>query len=258
MNFLEAIFSFIFGDGDPNYNLEERRWNKIGSVITNNRGAVIAEQVAPYLDDVIIGDNEDYMLPVLTRFNGFPEVSPDGDIIYYFPDLQVSANRRQNSYVSSFLNEELWKFSQADSGQIMLAIGLGSLNIILALVLGSLLTEEVVLQLGGLIAFVDSIYWILLGYGTAFLTIPLIRYFWVQANNKKINQRNLQRQNLADQLKELSQKLIKKLSFARKFALEKIITNQDLTYTTETDLLDQELSNTDKIDAEWRKRLESN
>lgn len=258
MNFLEAIFSFIFGDGDPNYNLEEKRWNKIGNVITNNRGAVIAEQVAPYLDDVILGENEDYMLPVLTRFNGFPEVSPDGEIIYYFPDLQVTANQRQDSYVSSFLNEEFWKFSQADSGQIMLAIGLGSLNIILALVLGSLLTEEVVLQLGGLIAFVDSIYWVLLSYGTAFLSIPLIRYFWVQANNKKINKRNLQRQNLADKLKELSQKLTKKLNFARQFALEKIITNQDLTYTTETDLLDQELSNADKIDAEWRKRLESN
>jgi hypothetical protein len=258
MNFLEAIFSFIFGDGDPNYNLEDRRWNTIGTVISNHGSAVIAEQIAPYLDEVETKDNEDYMLPVLTRFNGFPEVSSEGDIIYYFPDLQVTANKRKNQNIASHLIEYPWRFSEADSGQIMLAIGLGALNIILALVLGSLLTEEVVLELGGLIAFVDSIYWLLLGYGTAFLAIPLIRYFWVQSVNKKIEHRNLQRQDRSSKIKQLSQSLAKKIDFARKFALEKVIGNKDLTYTTESDLLDQELSNSDKIDEEWRRRLESN
>ncbi len=258
MNFLEAIFSFIFGDGNPNFNLEEIRWNQIGNVITNNRGAVIAEQITPYLDEVKSDDNEDYMLPVLTKFNGFPEVSPEGEIIYYFPDLQVTATQRKTQSISSYLQEQLWRFSQADSGQILLAIGLGALNIILALVLGSLLTEELVTELGGLIAFVDAIYWLLLAYGTAFLTIPLVRYFWIQFQNKKIQNRNFQREQRVSKFKQLTQKLTQKLDFARQFALEKIITNQDLSYTTESDLVDQELLNSDKIDQEWQRKLESN
>ena len=65
------------------------------------------------------------MLPVLTRFNGRPEVSPTGQIIYHFPELQVSAQQQQSKSVSAYLKESLWRFSQASSGQIMLAAGLG-------------------------------------------------------------------------------------------------------------------------------------
>jgi hypothetical protein len=163
MNFLEAIFSFLFGDGDPNANLEDRRWQEIGTVIRNNGGAVIAEQIAPYLDNLhnIDLEDEDYILPVLTRFNGYPEVSPEGNIIYYFPELQVTAKQRQKEAIEPYLKENYWQFTGAGSGQKMLAIGLGVVNFVLALVLGSLLTPEVSQQLGGLIAFVSSIYWLL-------------------------------------------------------------------------------------------------
>jgi hypothetical protein len=37
MNFLEATFSFLFGDGNPNADLEELRWKEIGIVIRNSR-----------------------------------------------------------------------------------------------------------------------------------------------------------------------------------------------------------------------------
>jgi hypothetical protein len=33
MSFLEAVFSFVFGDGDPNMDWEERRWRALGSHI---------------------------------------------------------------------------------------------------------------------------------------------------------------------------------------------------------------------------------
>ncbi|NJM96466.1 MAG: hypothetical protein HC800_03980, partial [Phormidesmis sp. RL_2_1] len=52
LQFLEAIFSFLFGDGDPNADLDERRWRTIGNVISNHDGAIVAEQLAPYLDDL--------------------------------------------------------------------------------------------------------------------------------------------------------------------------------------------------------------
>jgi hypothetical protein len=260
MNFFEAVFSFLFGDGNPNANLEERRWQEIAATIRNARGAVVAEQIAPYLDDLGADydrENEDYMLPVLTRFNGRPEVSPDGQIVYHFPELQVRASRTQNRSTSDFLQEFRWQFSHASSGQIVLASGLGGVNIVGALMLGYLLRGGAIAStLGGLVAFVASIYWLLLGYGVAFLGVPLIRYFWIQWRNEKIERRNQERQSRAIALNQASPELHKKLNYAEKFAAETTIDSQDLAYTTETDLVEQEVAQTDRLDAEWRRRLE--
>lgn len=261
MNFLVGIFSFLFGDGNPNADLEERRWQEIGTVIRNSGGAVAAEQIAPYLDDIGEGDKretEDYMLPVLTRFNGRPEVSPDGEIIYQFPDLQTTAASGQLQSVAPFLQEKLWRFSQASSGQIILATGLGGINLIGALVLGSLLQGgQIAAQIGGLVAFVQSIYWLLLIYGIGFLTIPLIRYFWIQWKNRQVETRNQKRQEQAIALQQAPAALQKKIAYAQQFAAQHVIKNENLVYTSETDLLDQELERKDQIDAEWQRRLDS-
>jgi len=260
MNFLEAIFSFLFGDGNPNSDLEERRWQEIATVIRNSRGAVAAEQIAPYLDDIGEGykrELEDYMLPVLTRFNGRPEVSPDGEIVYHFPELQTTAKAREAQAVPAYLRERLWRFSQASSGQIMLAIGLGAMNFVGALVLGSLLKGGIAAKLGGLVAFVQSSYWLLLGYGIGFLAIPLIRYFWIQWKNSQLESHNQKRQEQAIALNQADAALQKKLAYAQQFAAQNVINQEDLVYTSETDLIDQEIERSAQIDAEWQRRLES-
>ncbi|MTJ49809.1 hypothetical protein [Dolichospermum sp. UHCC 0259] len=247
MNFFEAVFSFLFGDGDPNANLEERRWEEIGAVISNNQGAVVAEQVAPYLDDVgekYQQEYEDYMLPVLVRFNGMPQVSSDGQIVYYFPELQVRASKKQRRSISEYLHEFSWNFSAASSGQIMLSAGLGGVNFVGALILGNLLRNgTIAAQIGGLVAFVQGIYGLLLAYGTGFLAIPLIRYFWIKRRNDQISTRNLQRQERARLLAGADASLQKKIAFAREFATEKIIGKEDSVYSTDTDLLEQEFQN---------------
>ncbi|NJM72559.1 MAG: hypothetical protein HC862_21745 [Scytonema sp. RU_4_4] len=260
LNFFEAVFSFLFGDGNPNTKLEERRWQEIATVIRNNRGAVVAEQMAPYLDDIGEGsakEYEDYMLPVLTRFNGQPKVSPEGEIVYYFPELLLSAAKKYHQPLSAYLEEFPWRFSVASSGQIMLSAGLGIANFVGALVLGSLLRDgTVAAQIGGLVAFAHGIYWLLLGYGTGFLVVPLIRYFWIQWRNSKIVQRNGDRLSRARQLTNSDSALQQKIAYAQQFAAEKVLGDEDLVYSTETDLLEQEVERSQQIDAEWQKRLE--
>ncbi|NRB09731.1 MAG: hypothetical protein HRU34_23470 [Richelia sp.] len=260
LNFLEAVFSFLFGDGDPNVNLEERRWQEIGAVIRNNRGAVVAEQISPYLDDIGSGysqEYEDYMLPVLTRFNGQPQVSPEGEIIYYFPELQVSASEKHRKTLSNYLQEFSWRFSKATSGQLMLSGGLGVVNFVGALILGSLLTDgTIAAQIGGLVGFVQVIYWLLLAYGTGFLAIPLIRYFWIQWRNSKISVRNQQRQVRSNLLASNDPNLQHKINNASQFATEKVIDKEDYVYSTASDLLTQEVERSDEIEAEWRRNLE--
>ncbi|MGD1931202.1 MAG: hypothetical protein ACFB12_20065 [Leptolyngbyaceae cyanobacterium] len=261
MNFLEAIFSFLFGDGDPNAELEDRRWREVGAVIQNNGGAIAAEQVVPYLDDVgkdWTTADEDYILPVLTRFNGVPEVSPKGEIIYHFPELQVTAQDRKRSAVAAYLKETPQKFSEASSGQITGAIALGVVNFIGAIFLGTLLQDQaMVAELGGLVAFVSAIYWLLLGYGAAFLGIPAVRYFWTQRQNKQIAQRNESRQDRAIALNSVTPALDEKIDFARQFAAQTVVDQADLAYTSAKDLTEQEYEQRDKLDAEWQKRLEN-
>ena len=259
LSFLEAIFSFLFGDGNPNAKLEERRWQEIGSVIRQNKGAVVGEQIAPYLDkiDSRSWEAEDYMLPVLTRFNGVPEVTESGQIIYYFPDLQVTAKESYQTSVPSYLEERKWRFTKASSTQKIIAIGLGGANLVLALMLGSLLSGEIAAQMGGLVAFVNGIYGIILAYAIGYLTIPLIRYFWIQQKNKRITTRNEERFQRVRLLTSANPVLQNKLEAAKAFASQTILSQEDIAYSTEQDLMEQEAERSDQTDEEWRRRLES-
>jgi hypothetical protein len=255
--FLEAIFSYLFGDGNPNQNLEGRRWQAIGQVLRRNQGAIVAEQVVPFLDGVEEGQSvDDAMLPVLLRFNGLPEVSPEGEIVYHFPELQTSVESARGATAAPFLKESFWHFSKASSGQVMGAIGLGSINLIGALALGKLLSASGGVSLGGLLGFVQIIYPILLIYGASFLLIPLGRHFWNQWQNQRIAARNQRREGLARQLERSAEALRGKLEFARQFARSTRVDDLDLAYTTEKDILEQDAENQAAIDAEWQRRLD--
>jgi len=110
MGFLESVFSFVFGDGNPNAGLEEKRLSLAAQMIRDNEGAVTAEQLAPYCDapnpssESLSGSlsssssssspfvDESFVLPIVSQLDGEPRVTEEGDIIYVFPDLQVSAS----------------------------------------------------------------------------------------------------------------------------------------------------------------------
>ena len=114
---------------------------------------------------------------------------------------------------------------------------------------------QIVQELGGFIAFVSSIYWLLLGYGTAFLAVPAVRYFWIQRKNSRIVNRNEDRQSRAVALNQAPPEVQDKIEYARQFASQTVVSAADLAYTTEKDLTEQEAENRDKLDAEWLRRL---
>jgi len=106
MSFLEAFYSYVFGDGDPNRDLDMRLLSGAASVIRANGGAVTAEQLAPFLleppssdeDDDLENDgivrlvDESFVLPIVTKLGGEPTVTDDGDIVYVFPDMATTAS----------------------------------------------------------------------------------------------------------------------------------------------------------------------
>ncbi|MEN9238570.1 MAG: hypothetical protein Q6K80_10185 [Thermostichus sp. DG_1_6_bins_120] len=259
LNFLEAVYSFLFGDGDPNANLEEERYALIAQVIQANGGVIAAEQVLPYLD-VEPGsaalEYEDYMLPILMKFDGQPEVSEEGDIVYRFPELQVVAAERRPQRIPAALQEKPWVFSRATPEQLVLAGGLGVLNFFLAAILYGA-RGEVAAAAGSnaFLAFIYPLIGFLFLYGTLFLAIPTIRWFALQARNRGVERRNRVRQLWQQQLKNPTEALLRKLNFARRFSRQEVVQESDTLYSTERDLIEQRDYRLDE--PEFRQLLES-
>jgi hypothetical protein len=251
LGFLESIYSFLFGDGNPNAELENRRWQMISGVIQQHHGAIVAEQVTPFLDlsgSPSTQEDEDYMLPVLIRFNGQPEVSPDGQLIYHFPDLQTTAQRREGAAIAPYLQEQEWRFSQATGSQLAWAIGLGVTLLILSMMLSGLLVSTS----PAWIHLMSTLAWM---YSVSYLLIPAGRYVWIQQHNQKITQRNQQRQERLKFLKSAGRTLNRKIQFAQEFAAQNVVDSENLAYTTETDLREQELRHSQQDCIRWEREL---
>ena len=120
MGFLESVFSYVFGDGNPNGDVEVRRLSLAADMIRKNGGAVSAEQLAPYCDDApmpsmeeIGGElgkerayvDESFVLPIVAQLDGEPQVTEEGDIVYVFPELMTSASS-SSSTSSSLTSKE--------------------------------------------------------------------------------------------------------------------------------------------------------
>lgn len=299
LSFLESVFSVLFGDGDPNADLEERRSKAVAALIRAKGGALTAEELAPYMDPADgppAGDDlvdESYVLPAVTRFGGVPEVTADGDIVYSFDELQVSAEgtgraemlmqsspseikrlaasegisvaglfdkedlveavstalrlrevQESSAPLQPYLEEQEYEFSLATSGQ-QVAVGvLGVVNLLGALYLGNLFASPAIAgkTLVGLLGFVQAAYPFLLVYGAAFVTVPVLRYFKVQRDNAKIEERNRKRAQFAFMLKKGSKDLQRKLAAARNRATAvKTVRADDVDYSSGKSIQDQGL-----------------
>ncbi|XP_068662180.1 uncharacterized protein At5g03900, chloroplastic [Aristolochia californica] len=266
LNFVESVFSFVFGDGDPNQGLEEERWKLIGQYIATNGGVVTAEELAPYLDVPPNGrnmDDESYILPVLLRFDGHPEVDDKGIILYRFPSLQRTASSRRSGMkefvgrrwaesvgnIDKFFKERKWKFSKAGTQERAMVIGLGALNLFGVIILGSML-KSVSVAPAGLISFVADIFPLLQVYAASFFAIPVFRWFLLRQTNANIERRNQARKQRAQALERPDLSLRQKLLSARDMAQRTVIGKDRIVYTTEKELSDQ-----DYEAREWERRL---
>ncbi|KAK6147202.1 hypothetical protein DH2020_018114 [Rehmannia glutinosa] len=285
MNFIESVFSFVFGDGDPNQGIEEESpantkfifpnltftsgasdqtvmsENKfimfslfpeqnedvekrerteaydcvddIGQYIASNGGIVTAEELAPYLDLETTEnmDDDSYILPVLLRFDGQPEVDEEGNILYRFPSLQRTAAPQRSGRkeyvgrkwaewvgeVEKFFKEKKWQFSKTSASERAMVVGLGGLNF----------------------WGCNSWYHVEI-YAGSFFAIPLIRWFFVQNKNAKIVKRNRAREQRARALESPDLSLRRKLLSARDMAQRTFIGKDRIIYSTERDMYEQD------------------
>lgn len=264
LNFLEAIYSFLFGDGNPNLYIEQERWQLVAQAIRHNQGSVVVEQLAPYLELPAQAArspelDEDLMLPVLVRFNGYPQVTDQGEIVYCFPELQTTVQAdTPRGTLPAVLLENLYGFSRATKGQRIGAIALGVSLLLLSLVLGGLLAMGDATEFGDALLFLQSVFGLGLGYSSAFLAVPVVRRWVIGRRNRAIEARNQRRSQWAATLANPEPSLVAKLQAARNFGQQRtILDDQDLAYTTEMDVTEQEALNPEAVDREWQRRLDA-
>ncbi|XP_021728638.1 uncharacterized protein At5g03900, chloroplastic-like [Chenopodium quinoa] len=264
MNFIESVFSFVFGDGDPNQGIEEERWKLIGQYIASNGGVITAEELAPYLDVLTEEESDDsYILPVLLRFDGQPEVDEEGNILYRFPSLQrtaSSARTGRREYVGKrssimdgiqkFFKENKWQFSKTSAAERAMVIGLGGLNLFGVVVLSTML-KDMAVKPSGFLSLASTLLPALQVYAGSFFAIPLVRWFLTLKKNSEIEKRNQVRKLRARALESPDLSLRRKLLSARDMAQRTFIGKERIVYSTEKGLDEQ-----DYEEREWTRRFE--
>jgi hypothetical protein len=240
-SFLLNCFSFLFGDGDPNEGLAEKRWQVIAQVIKRNNNVVTAEQLSPYTG--ADPKNEDAVLPVLVRFNGRPEVTTKGNIVYVFEQMGTVA-AEQHFEPPAYLQEFPWKFSTVPDKDMLAVYIVAGLNLAVVYTgLHMLYTTP----FGG-IPHLITLFHFLMGYAIAFIAIPMWRAVINAIRNKGIDARNIDRFRFSQIVQHPSDELLAKLAEARSFKVsERRISEKDIVFTTEKDARDQDDELTDKF-----------
>lgn len=238
-NFLLNCFSFLFGDGNPNEGLAEKRWQVIAQAIKQHNNVMTSEQLAPYTG--ANPKNDDGVLPVLVRFNGSPEVTDSGNIIYAFESMQPVATT-QHVTPPAYLSEFPWKFTNVPGSDLVPVYIVAFLNFFGAWGIWYVLLQPVshgivlipsLLKLAPLLNF-------LVCYGTAFLVLPLVRYGVIELLNSGIASRNARRLAYAQALTAPTPELAVKLKEASAFNIrDKRLETEEVFYTTEKNALEQ-------------------
>ena len=249
MNFLESVFSFMFGDGDPNAEFDDLRWNTIGNYIRSHGGVVVAEELAPFLDLPEKTDEESFvvdegfMLPVLTRFEGEPIVNEQGQLVYVFPKFQTTAMswmpRKQPPSTVSHLAEQRWQFSKAKWGQLALVASFAVANVIGVSILDGLVYEQFA---AGAISIPLGLPYLLMAlqvYAWSFFAIPLFRWLTNRWRNRTIDTRNQRRARSAKSLTLPSASLREKLESAQRLKKRQFVSRKDVVYSSSREMEEQ-------------------
>jgi len=230
--FFQNCFSFLFGDGNPNSHLDESQWHLIAECIRRNQGVVTAEQLAPYM----INNHTDSraMLSVMVRFEGTPEVTSTGHIVYSFPSLQVTSSGLQRLVeLPKQIEEKEWKFTTVPTERLHWVFFFAGANLCGAYALNAHLA-----WFQPLIPYAEPIHW-MLSYAIFFMCFPIVRELCNSVLNAIVETRNKIRARSAAALANAENQF--KLAEARQFATQLLnLAAQPVFYTTGQNILEQD------------------
>ncbi|MDR2516938.1 MAG: hypothetical protein LBC88_06100 [Spirochaetaceae bacterium] len=92
-----AIFSFVFGDGDPNVRGEEQEKKAVIAFIQARRGVISMPEFAA-ITGYSFQEAEERITAYCVEFGGSPEVTGEGTIVYRFDELLRRADTKDRSF----------------------------------------------------------------------------------------------------------------------------------------------------------------
>jgi hypothetical protein len=230
--FISNCFSFLFGDGNPNRNYYgEEAWRYIADLIRLNNGVITAAQVGPYAEDYATDDG---IFPVLVRFDGVPQVTPTGNIVYAFPSMQTTAAGHVFKGMPKFGELKQWKFTNVPARKLDFVFYFAFANLAgWWAVAGNMHHFEFAAKYKPYVG-------LLLAYAIFFIAFPMARTLVNAVRNGVIEVRNHQRERLALELAKPSMQ--SKIREAQIFATSmQWVDPSQIAYTTAESLMDQEL-----------------
>ncbi|MDR0623040.1 MAG: hypothetical protein LBG10_01250 [Treponema sp.] len=210
-----AIFSFVFGDGDPNKDWNIREKKAFIAYVQANRGVISLPEFMA-LTGLEPQRAEEEILARCSEFGGSPEVTEEGTLVYRFDEILLRADREDRSFSGASPIKRLKEFSSNKKNMNFWFGLINTVNLIFggyffynALTTGAILTETQFHASSYLYAvtYVLSAEFIrnplpLIGIGLGlvplvfsllFWLVPGIRYFLEKKENEKIKLDNLKK-----------------------------------------------------------------
>jgi hypothetical protein len=106
--FYKKVFSFVFGDGDPNKAWEKTEAIQVIGYLRKNNGVISLPEFA-ILTGMNIQKAEREILSYCVNYGGMPEATEDGTVIYRFDSLLLAAEKE--TAVKQDAVKSRWKFS---------------------------------------------------------------------------------------------------------------------------------------------------
>jgi len=189
--FYKKVFAFVFGPDEPTPTLEQKDRNLL-RLIRARKGVLAPEELVEHTA-LSLPEAEDEMGRLMGSYSGEPVVTPEGDVVYAFPEIMTSADGKVTTKEPnpSWMRLEYEKeLTGNDGGSNAIIVGLNGFNLVASASAPWFIFPR--LGIGGPLA------WILLVavpvlFSTAFFGIPAIRAFSVKAENRRRERRNARR-----------------------------------------------------------------
>jgi len=240
--FLHDCHSFVVGPARQGPTYEAEMWREIAEYIREHRGVVTSEELVQFTGAEL--GSESGVIPVLVRFNGIPEVTASGYIVYAFPALLLTAEHSAKKEILC-PEEPRWIFTDCSLGRTILVLAYGFLNFgAAAAVMGLLSQNHVQLLPHPLVSQAQPLALLLracLSFSSFFVFYPLCRAVLITLLNIPIDRRNSRRQEAQIAVAEPSIELEHKFAELIEFEHELTdVAHCETVYKTDEDLLEQQ------------------
>ena len=197
--FYKKVFAFVFGPDLPNPS--QRRRDREALQLIRARGGVVSAAEFVEHSGLELEKAEDELAHLLGAFDGEPTVSPEGEVIYVFPELMASAGRsRTRAPDPAWLKLEKKRPLTGNTGAAnAIVVGMNAFILVAAASAQSFIFPALGIvnpELGIVtppLAAMIGLVWVPVGFSALFFAVPALRMLGVVRENRKRRERNVRR-----------------------------------------------------------------